>query len=143
MPEGAQQPASPTALVADDDEDMRALVASVLVAEGYRVLEACDGAELLEQLERALDDADTRPDVVVTDIMMPRLSGLGVLDAIRKAQLHFPVILMTVLPDQAVHLVARRLGAAGVLHKPFGPEEIRAAVISACMTYPTRPSLRP
>jgi CheY-like chemotaxis protein len=144
MPEATERvPGSLLALVADDDEDMRALVAGVLSADGYTVLEACDGEELLEQLERSVDDPLTRPDVVVTDIMMPRLSGLGVLDAIRRAQLHLPVVLMTVLPDEAVYLVARRLGAAGVLHKPFGPAEIRAAVVRASLTHATRPMLRP
>jgi DNA-binding response OmpR family regulator len=124
-----------TVLVADDDEDMRALVASVLRADGYVVVEASDGAELLSRLEAAFGDPAARPDVVLTDIMMPKLSGLGVLGALRKAQVDFPVLLMTALEDDEVHVVARRLGALGVLCKPFDMDDLRTAVLNACLVY--------
>ncbi len=132
-----------TILVADDDDDMRALVASVLRADGYVVEEAVDGAELLDRLEQAIDNPAARPDVVVTDIMMPKLSGLGVLDALRRAQVHFPVLLMTVLDDYSIHIVARRLGALGVLRKPFDMDDLRTAVVNACLVYGGRESTRP
>jgi len=131
-------PTPTTVLVADDDDDMRDLIAATLRSDGYEVLEATDGVDLLDRLERALDDPHERPDVVVTDIMMPRLSGLGVLDALRRAQLHVPVILMTVLADQSVHIVARRLGAVGVLRKPFDADDLRAAIMSACVAHAER-----
>jgi FixJ family two-component response regulator len=67
--------------------------------------------------------------------MMPHLSGLGVLDALRRAHLHFPVILMTVLVDNSVHTVARRLGAVGVLHKPFDVDDLRTAVMNAVVAH--------
>ncbi|HEY8042186.1 MAG TPA: response regulator [Polyangiaceae bacterium] len=124
-----------TVLVADDDEDMRSLVADTLRSDGYAVLEARDGAELLGHLEAALGDPRVRPDVVVTDVMMPRLSGLGVLNALRRAQLHFPVILMTVLADESVHTVAKRLGAIGVIRKPFDVDDLRTAVMNAVEAY--------
>jgi DNA-binding response OmpR family regulator len=114
---------------------MLALVSSFLRTDGYRVMEARDGHDLLEQLQRSIDDPAVRPDVVVADIMMPRLSGLGVLDALRRAQVHVPVVLMTVLRDHSVNLVARRLGAVGVLHKPFDASDLRAAVVGACVAY--------
>jgi CheY-like chemotaxis protein len=122
-------------LVADDDEDVRALVADTLRADGYDVLEAADGVELLARLEEALDSPEHRPDVVLTDVMMPRLSGLGVLDALRTARLHFPVILMTVLKDESVHVVARRLGAVGVIHKPLDADDLRTAILNARLIY--------
>lgn len=128
-----------TVLVADDDDDLRALVASTLRADGYDVVEASDGADLLDRLEDALQDPRSRPDVVVTDIMMPRLSGLGVLDALRRAQLHFPVILMTVLADESIHIVAKRLGAIGVLRKPFDVNDLKTAIMNACVAYAARP----
>jgi CheY-like chemotaxis protein len=138
---GSSHAASPTTiLVADDDEDMLALVSTFLRTDGYTVLEARDGHDLLEQLQHGMEDPTVRPDVVVADIMMPRLSGLGVLDALRRAQVHVPVILMTVLADHSVHVVARRLGAVGVLHKPFDASALRAAVAGACLAYSsTRP----
>jgi CheY-like chemotaxis protein len=103
-----------------------------LRAEGYRVVEACDGMDLLKQVELALDDPAPGCDVVVVaDVMMPNLSGLGALDALRRAQLRLPVLLMTVLADESVGTVARRLGAAGVLRKPLDPVELRRAVFEA------------
>jgi DNA-binding response OmpR family regulator len=126
--------------VADDDEDMLALVSALLRSDGYEVLEARDGHDLLEQLQRTMDDPTVRLDVVVADIMMPRLSGLGVLDALKRAQVRVPVVLMTVLRDHSINLVARRLGAVGILHKPFDGGDLRAAVAGACIAYnSTRP----
>ena len=129
-----------TVLVADDDEDMRALVAGTLRSDGYAVIEARDGAELLKLLDPACDDSPTLPQVVVTDIMMPRLSGLGVLDALRRANLRVPVILMTVLADNSVYTLAKRLGAAGVLRKPFEIDDLRAAVGKAVVAYSKAPA---
>jgi two-component system, response regulator, stage 0 sporulation protein F len=120
-----------TVLVADDDEDLRALVAESLRADGCRVIEARDGAELLEHLRAALDSSRTPPDVVVTDVLMPKLSGLGVLDALRRAQWNVPVILMTVMGDGSVHTLARRLGAVCVLRKPLDIDNLRTAVLNA------------
>jgi CheY-like chemotaxis protein len=62
----------------DDDEDVRALIVDTLRGDGHYVLEAHDGAELVECLRDALDDLTVRPDVIVTDVLMPNLSGLGV-----------------------------------------------------------------
>ena len=82
-------------IVADDDEDERSLVVAALRDDGYDVRrEACDGAELLMMI----DDPALRPDVVVTDVKMPRLSGLGVLHKLRGA-LSVPVVVMTGLTD--------------------------------------------
>jgi len=124
-----------TVLVADDDEDMRSLVAETLRADGHAVIEARDGAELLERLEQALEHGSGRPEVVVADVMMPHLSGLGVLSALRRAQVHFPVILMTVLADESVHTIAKRLGAVGVLRKPFDVDDLRTAVMNAVVAH--------
>jgi FixJ family two-component response regulator len=74
--------------------------------------------------------------------MMPRLSGLGVLDALRRARLHFPVVLMTVLTDDSIWIVARRLGAVGVLHKPFDVDDLRTAVVNAVQAYARSPASR-
>ncbi len=122
---------SATVLVADDDEDMRALVVDTLRADGYTVIEARDGAELLDQLVRAVDDPLQRPDVVVTDVRMPNLSGLGVLDALRRARVEIPVVVMTVFAHDSVRTLARRLGAVGLLKKPFDVDDLRTAVLNA------------
>lgn len=124
-----------TVLVADDDEDIRSLVAATFREDGHLVLEAGDGAHVLAYLEEALGDPRVCPDVVLTDIRMPGLSGLGVLLALHRAQIHLPVVLMTVMADESVIILAKRLGAAGVLHKPFDAAGLRAAVthaVAAC-----------
>ncbi len=118
-------------LVADDDDDMRALVIATLEANGCSTLEARDGKELLDRLGQALDDPALRPDVVVSDVKMPHLSGLGVLGALMHARWRLPVVLMTVVSDESIHSVARRLGAVGVLHKPFDPDDLMTAVRNA------------
>lgn len=68
-------------MVADDDDDFRALVVAALQADGHSTIEAHDGQELLELLRD--DVPSTRPDVLITDVKMPKLSGLGVLEALR------------------------------------------------------------
>jgi CheY-like chemotaxis protein len=117
-------------LVADDDGDLREIVAETLRADGYEVTEARDGSELLELLERAAEE-DTRPDIIVTDVKMPLLSGLGVLSAMRRAHLPVPVVVMTAYAHDSVRTVARRLGAVGVLRKPFDIDDLRTAVMNA------------
>jgi CheY-like chemotaxis protein len=124
-----------TVLVADDDEDLRSLVVETLRSDGYRVIEAHDGAELLDHLRAGLADSRTHPDVVVTDVLMPKLSGLGVLDALRRAQWNVPVILMTVMGDGSVHTLARRLGAVCVLRKPLDIDDLRTAVLNAGVAF--------
>lgn len=118
-------------LVADDEQEMRALVADTLRADGHVVQEAGDGEDVLAQLDDALVDPRARPDLVLMDVRMPGLSGLGVLLALHRAQVHLPVVLMTALTDKSVDTVAKRLGAGSVLRKPFGPEDLRTAVASA------------
>jgi two-component system, response regulator, stage 0 sporulation protein F len=117
--------------VADDDDDLRALVVETLRADGYTVLEARDGEELLALLSDALADPETRPDIVVADVRMPKLSGLGVLQYLQRAHVTVPVLLMTGFAPRSVGIVARRLGAVGVLEKPFDVDDLRTAVMNA------------
>jgi len=118
-------------IVADDDDDLRAAMVDALQADGHTIIEAHDGEELLELLERAQDDASGRPDVVVTDVKMPKLSGLGVLEALRHARWSLAVVVVTAFSDRSIETVATRLGAAAVLHKPFGSDALLAAVRDA------------
>src|SRR5579872_3698344 len=92
--------------VADDDEDMRSLATAMLREDGCSTLEARDGQELVELLSMA-DEPGLRPDVIVVDVMMPRLSGLGALEALRRAYHDVPVVLMTVATDESIRSVAR------------------------------------
>ncbi len=124
-------PAGTTVLVADDDDELRALVVETLRSDGYVVVEARDGEEVLSLLAETLGDPAARPDVLVVDVRMPRLSGFGVLEELRRARVRLPVVMMTGFAPESVEIVARRLGAAGVLRKPFDVDDLRTAVMNA------------
>jgi DNA-binding NtrC family response regulator len=114
--------------VADDDDDLRSLVADALRADGYSVVEVHDGVELLARIAdyTGLDAA-----VIVADVRMPHLSGLGVLSQLKKLHSKLPVVLMTGFVPDAVRVLAERLGALGVLAKPFDVDDLRTAVMNA------------
>jgi two-component system response regulator AtoC len=119
-------------MVADDDDDFRTVLVAALQAEGHSTIEAHDGQELLEALARTQDGSvSLRPDVLITDVKMPKLSGLGVLEALRGLRWNLAVVVMTALYDDSIDTFARRLGASVVLHKPFGPEIMLMAVRDA------------
>jgi len=88
--------------LAEDDDTLRALVASTLRAAGYHVMEARDGLELLAGLEHALVSEHERPEhlVVVSDIEMPGLSGLDVLTIVRCASLDTAIPMNKELEEQ-------------------------------------------
>lgn len=113
-------------LVADDDGDMRRLVERSLRRSGLSVELVRDGRALLHQLE-APDSADL-PDVIVTDVQMPGLSGVDVLHRLRTRGLHLPVILVTAYPHRELAEQAEALGAADVLTKPFRMTDLHASV---------------
>jgi CheY-like chemotaxis protein len=124
-------PPSLRVLVADDDDDMLAFVTATLQGDGCSTVEAHDGDQLLELLTHALDQPHLRPDVIVADVKMPGLSGFGVLEALQRMTSSLPVVLITVVTDASIHTVAKRLGAVGVLHKPFDPDDLLTAVRNA------------
>ena len=125
------------------------------MADAYRVLLVDDEAQMLKALTRALGSAEikiggirrqiethtartgtealsriarTPCHVVVSDIRMPRLSGLDALGELRKGRLPTPVILITAFGDDETHAMARRLGASATLDKPFDLGELLALV---------------
>jgi CheY-like chemotaxis protein len=118
-------------IVADDDHDMRSLVADRLRSEGWRVLEVREGGELLDLLTRALDDPGLCPDVVLADVRMSVVTGLAVLKGRGGAHWNLPIVLMTAISDPSIPTLAKRLGAAAVLYRPFGPDELVSAVRNA------------
>jgi two-component system chemotaxis response regulator CheY len=135
LPTSASHRALPTStntvFLAEDDDAMGEAVAATLRGGGYQVTEACDGAELLDLLVDTVNDPLRRPRVVVADVRMPNLSGLGVLTFLRRTTWGIPFLLITALTDPSVQTVARRLGAIGVLRKPFAAETLLTAVLNA------------
>lgn len=115
-------------LVAEDDDDMRSMLASALRRDGYEVIEVETGDRLLQELgTELLDGSTTRPDLIVSDIRMPGCTGIEVLAGLRRADWATPVILITAFPDGHTHSDATRLGAL-VFDKPFDLDDLRVAV---------------
>lgn len=108
------------ALVVDDDDVTRRLVARSLSTHGYTVIEAADGLQAIAALS-------ARPDVVVLDVMLPELDGLGVLTTVRRDS-EVPVILLTGRSGEADRIQGLDLGADDYVVKPFSPAELAARV---------------
>lgn len=117
-------------VVAEDDREMREMIASVIAADGYEVIQAGDGNELVNRLAAVAAEPHGRATVaaIICDIRMPRLDGLDVLAVLRCARWYTPVILITAFGDEAVHHEAHHLGASEVLDKPFALERLRDLV---------------
>jgi DNA-binding response OmpR family regulator len=111
---------SPLVLCADDDADILALLAIRLERAGFRVAQAVDGEQALS-LARKL-----RPDVLVLDVMMPRLSGTEVLRALRgdEATAAIPVVLLSARAQEADVERGLEAGADAYLAKPFQAPEL-------------------
>jgi CheY-like chemotaxis protein len=118
-------------LVVDDDFDIREALSDVLASEGYSVVTAADGGEALETLRGGI-----RPAVMLLDLMMPRVSGVEVIDALRKDESlrQIPVVVCSANrgygPDD--------LGVLDVLRKPVSVEELLKAVARAIRPPPPR-----
>jgi DNA-binding response OmpR family regulator len=117
----AQEPTGPVALVADDDEDVRDLVAFCLEREGYEVLRAADG---FEALELALAG---RPDIAILDVTMPRLSGLEVASQLRLLPRTHDLPILFLSARATDDDVTRGLVSGGddYVRKPFSPAELQ------------------
>lgn len=126
----------PCVLLAEDDGEIRELLASELRRDGYRVLEAESGGQLLDFLRaaRRAPGRASRPDVLVTDHRMPGCDGMDVLDELRRDDWEMPVILITGFGDADLRARARRLGVSAVFDKPFNVDDLRVAVL--CLAKP-------
>lgn len=109
-------------LIADDDLTIRALLADVLVDLGHQVVAASNGAEAVELAVREA------PDVAILDFLMPKLSGLDALKAIRERGLGMPVVLLTAISDASVRELEGAERADAVLEKPFKKRTIEKAL---------------
>jgi CheY-like chemotaxis protein len=127
-------------LVAEDDGDLRQIIAGRMRREGFDVLEACSGDAALEILITTLASTDLRDsvDLLVMDVRMPGTSGLEVTRLLRSAQWSTPVLLITAYPDARLLDEAAQLRAA-VLAKPFALDQLSESAIEVLLTPdPTR-----
>jgi two-component system response regulator (stage 0 sporulation protein F) len=116
-------------VLAEDDPEMRRLVADCLRRAGYDVTEVSNGGALLRRLEASLlhGEETQTVDLIVTDARMPLCSGLEVVGALRDAGVHVPVIVMTAFGSLETHKSAQALGAA-MLEKTFQLEQLLTVV---------------
>jgi len=122
-------PGAPRVLLAEDDEDLRSLLAEQFRRSGFEVVEAEDGTAVVECLAQSILRADPRAsyDLIVSDIRLPGLSALDVLRGARSALELTPVILITGFGDRRTHDRALFLGASAVFDKPLDIDDLIAA----------------
>jgi CheY-like chemotaxis protein len=123
---------APRVLLAEDDEEIRAALAKALRHDGMEVIEARNGKELKDFIDHGwLRDGRTQmPDLIVTDLYMPEMSGLEVLASVRQRNGATPVILITAYGDEATRTEARRLGVTAFFDKPFELADLETAIVN-------------
>jgi CheY-like chemotaxis protein len=130
----AAAPGSPRVLLADDDDDLRAELAGLLVREGYQVVEAKDGDAMLDLLIDATppDSEHVQAyDAIITDVVMPGFSGIDVLRAFRRSTAFIPSIIISALGDSRVTQAVESLGAVAFLRKPFDGQDLLRTLAAA------------
>src|SRR6058998_2798306 len=114
-------PNSATILLVDDEESVQRLLTYPLERDGYRVVQAHDGQEALERFGRE------PVDLVVLDVMLPKLDGLEVCKRLRAAS-SVPIIMLTARDDELDKVLGLELGADDYITKPFSIREFRSRV---------------
>jgi DNA-binding NtrC family response regulator len=110
-------------LIVDDQEVMRDSLAATLAREGHEVVAASDGPAAIDRL-----GAPMRCDLLITDLKMPKMTGVELLQAARKLRPEMPVIVMTAFATVATAVEAMKQGAYDYIQKPFDGDEIKLLV---------------
>lgn len=115
---------SKTILTVDDSRTIRQMLMAALSDAGMQVVQAEDGVHGLEVLQ------DCHPDVIITDINMPRMDGFGFIEAVRGSDKHraIPILVLTTESVDDKKDRARRAGASGWIIKPFDPVKLVTAI---------------
>jgi two-component system chemotaxis response regulator CheY len=113
-----------TVLTVDDSRTMRDMLMLALTNAGFNVVQAVDGVHGLEVLE------GSAPEVIITDINMPRMDGFGFIEGVRRDARHrgVPILVLTTESDPSKKDRARQAGATGWIVKPFSSEKLVDAI---------------
>jgi two-component system chemotaxis response regulator CheY len=113
-----------TILTVDDSKSIRQVVSFTLQEAGYNVIEACDGQDALQKINGSVLH------MVVTDLNMPNLDGIGLIKKLRMDQKHkfVPIIMLTTESQNEKKIEGKTAGATGWIVKPFKPEQLLAVV---------------
>ncbi len=135
--QGEQADSKQKILVVDDEASIRRILETRLKMAGYNVVTAEDGEEAVDLFNK------TNPDLVILDVMMPKMDGYGVTREIRRVS-DIPIIILTALGDVSERITGLELGADDYVIKPFSPKELEARVkavlrrtVSKDITVPT------
>ncbi len=111
-------------LLIEDHDSLRHVMGAFL-SKSYQVVSAKNGLEAMSWLSRG-----ERPDVIVTDVQMPELTGKELLSSIRNSGMmrHIPVVVVSGSCEEQELAEIRRLGASEILPKPFNPMSLRSAI---------------
>ena len=119
--QGEQTDSKQKILVVDDEASIRRILETRLKMAGYNVVTAEAGEEAVELFNK------TNPDIVILDVMMPKMDGYGVTREIRRVS-DIPIIILTALGDVSERITGLELGADDYVIKPFSPKELEARV---------------
>ncbi len=117
----SEQDAHQKILVADDEASIRRILEARLSMIGYEIITATDGEEAIAAFNKH------NPDLIVLDVMMPKIDGYGVTREIRRTS-DVPIIILTALGDVSERITGLELGADDYVIKPFSPKELEARV---------------
>lgn len=111
-------------MTADDSASVRQMVAFTLKQNGFEVVEAVDGQDALQKL------AGKKVDMLLTDLNMPRLDGIGLIKGVRAGSLNkfIPIVMLTTESQDSKKSEGKAAGATGWIVKPFKPEQLIAVV---------------
>lgn len=111
-------------MAVDDSATIRELLRDILSAAGYDVITAVDGADALAKMGRESCD------MLVTDLNMPQLDGIGLVSAVRKlpGQRFLPILMLTSETDGAKKIAGKKAGASAWIDKPFKPQQLLSVV---------------
>ena len=112
-------------LIADDDQLIRVMLTDILEELGHTVIAAANGAEAVELWRRE------QPDVAVLDFLMPKLSGVDALRAMRAGGKPVPAVMLTAISDRSVREVEGSDAPAAFLEKPFKKRSVEKALAKA------------
>lgn len=121
----------PVILLAEDNKEMRTMLAQELRMAGYKITECPDGWDLLDHLgsfvlPNPIDHEEV--DLVISDIRMPGITGLEILEGLQQTEGFPSIILITAFGDEKTHVQAEKYGAAAMFDKPFEIDDLLANV---------------
>ena len=114
-----------TVMLVDDSATMLMSLKTILTKSGFTVQTAADGREGLEKVQKGL-----KPNLIISDVNMPRLDGIGFVREVRKAPgMRFtPILMLTTESEQSKRAEGKAAGATGWLVKPVKPEDLLAVI---------------